>query len=433
LNRHDEAPLSLFHLRIAVACAAGVFSDGFGLGIIGICLSRASTELALTPFWMGLLGGASLFGLFAGSLLTGPAADRFGRRPIFAYNMAVLTALSVLQAFAPSAGTLLAFRVAIGFILGTDYVVSKTLLTEFVPRQLRGRILAFLSIAWAGGYSVAYGVGFAMGRSDPHMWRWMLMTSAVPSLLVVPFRLTVPESPLWLASRGQAAAAREVRDEPGTETVPRIAAESPKSPGAWRQLFSSQWRRRTGVACVFFVCLVIPYFALGTFVSQVMSAMRVDNGYLGGLFYNCSLLIGAIAGLLVVDRIGRRSFVIGSLLITAGSLLVLSWFVHLPLLTMTLLFAVFACVLSAASTLTFVYLPELFPTNLRASGIGLAIATSRIGSALATFLLPIVVEHYGVRAALGACVGVLAFGAAVCYVWAPETRNTELATLEAAQ
>ena len=80
-----------------------MFSDGYGLGIIGIALSQAATHLALSPVWMGLLGGASLFGLFAGALLTGPTADRFGRRPIFAYNMAILAALSLLQGLTDSA------------------------------------------------------------------------------------------------------------------------------------------------------------------------------------------------------------------------------------------------------------------------------------------------------------------------------------------
>jgi putative MFS transporter len=93
---------------------------------------------------------------------------------------------------------------------------------------------------------------------------------------------------------------------------------------------------------------------------------------------------------------------------------------------MIALFAVFAGVLSAASNLCYVYLPELFPTDLRASGIGLAIASSRIGSAASTFLLPVVVSGYGVHAALGACVAVLAFGGVACHALAPETRNCAL-------
>jgi nitrate/nitrite transporter NarK len=85
---------------------------------------------------------------------------------------------------------------------------------------------------------------------------------------------------------------------------------------------------------------------------------------------------------------------------------------------------------SAASNLAYVYLPELFPTALRASGIGLASAISRIGSAVSTFLLPVVVATYGVHTALAACVAVLAAGALICQAWAPETQNLRLENLD---
>ena len=137
------------------------------------------------------------------------------------------------------------------------------------------------------------------------------------------------------------------------------------------------------MACAFFTCQVIPYFAVGTFVSQVMSAM-----------------------------------------------LILCAWTDIPAVAMSILFAVFAGVLSAASNLVYAYLPELFPTNLRASGIGLAIATSRIGSAASTFLLPVIVAGYGVRTALGACVAVLAIGAVICQRWAPETKHVRLGAFD---
>ncbi len=87
------------------------------------------------------------------------------------------------------------------------------------------------------------------------------------------------------------------------------------------------------------------------------------------------------------------------------------------------LFAVFAFVLSAAANLEFGYLPELFPTRLRASGIGFATAVSRIGAAASTFLLPLSVERLGIRATLGVCVAVLFAGGLLCQLLAPETRG----------
>jgi hypothetical protein len=144
---------------------------------------------------------------------------------------------------------------------------------------------------------------------------------------------------------------------------------------------SARWRIHTLVGCTFFACQVIPYFAVGTFVAQLMSALHLRGGYVGGLIYNFSLFAGAIAGLLIVDRISRRSFLVGSFAAAAVAMLILSLFPNVAPAPMVVLFAVFAGVLSAASKIVYVYLPELFPTDLRASGIGLAIAASRIGSA----------------------------------------------------
>jgi len=428
----DDAPLSALHWRLAVASTAGVFADGYGLGIIGIALSIAAPQLQLSPFWIGLIGGASLAGLFAGALLIGPICDQFGRRPIFACNMLLAGALSLLQFLAHSGAQLLIMRLLIGFLLGTDYVVSKALLTELSPRRLRGRMLATLSIAWAGGYACAYAVGFALTSHGADAWRWMLLTSAAPCLLIAPLRLLMPESPLWLVNHGHAERARQIVRQhlgPGV-SAPSVSPVAATRRGRWRQLLSKRWRVRTLVACVFFTCQVIPYFAVGTFVAQLMSALHLQGGYLGGLIYNASLLLGAAAGLLIVDRIPRRRFLIGSFTAAASTMLLLSVWSNMASVPMIALFALFAGVLSAASNLVYVYLPELFPTDLRASGLGMAIAASRIGSAISTFLLPIIVAAYGVRTALSACVVVLALGALVCVRWAPETRFVGLGALD---
>jgi putative MFS transporter len=434
LIAYEEAPLRLFHLRVCVGAAGGEFSDGFGLGIVGISLSLAAPQLGLSAIWMGLLGGASLVGVFAGALLSGPAADRFGRRPIFAYNMAVLGLLSVLQFLVHSRAELLALRLGIGCMLGTDYAVNKPMLIEFTPVRVRGSLLGALSVAWAAGYACAYFAGFALKGVGAEPWRWMLLSSAVHCLAVLPLRWAIPESPLWLTNHGQAAAAaRIVRERFGAHVAPPASVVVPAAKhGRWRQLFSPRWRQRTLVACAFFTCLVIPYFAVGTFVPQVLLAMHLDSAYIGGLMYNLTLLGGGIVGLVVADRLSRRRFLIGSFSVSAATMLALTVWTNIPAVAIIGLFALFAGVLSAASNLVYVYLPELFPTDLRASGIGLSSAVSRIGSAVSTFLLPVIVSTYGIRVALAACVVVLATGAAICVRWAPETQDLRLEALDQA-
>jgi len=429
---YDDAPVRLFHLRVAIGASGGEFSDGFGLGIIGIALSLATPALHLTALWTGLIAGASLVGIFVGALFAGPAADRLGRRPVFACNMAVLGALSLLQVLARSSVQLLALRLAIGVILGTDYAVNKPMLIEFTPRRIRGKLLGMLSVAWAVGYACAYFIGFALQSEGPDAWRWMLLSSAAPCLLVLPLRVTVPETPLWLMRHGQTKkAARIVRERLGANVaLPVCRPDALNGQHRWRKLFSPAWRQRTLLGCAFFSCLVIPYFAVGTFVSQVLSAMSLQSPYGGGLVYNLTLLAGGIAGMLVADHLSRRRFLIGSFAVAAATMLVLTLWRAAPAIAVTILFALFAGVLSAASNLVYVYLPELFPTELRASGIGLSSAVSRIGSAVSTFLLPVVVAAYGIRSALAACVAVLAIGALICQRWAPETGQLRLAELD---
>jgi putative MFS transporter len=199
--------------------------------------------------------------------------------------------------------------------------------------------------------------------------------------------------------------------------------------GEWAELFSKKWRKNTAIGGIFYACQVVPYFALGTFLPKIFEALHVSDKYLGGLAYNIFLLLGAVVGTLVVDRILRRHFLIGTFLIGAGILAVLAAGV-LGSTGVIVAFALFALILSAAANLEFIYPPELFPTHLRGTGVGFAVAASRFGSAISTFLLPTVVQNFGIQAALGACVVVMLFGAITSYLWAPETSKMRLADVQ---
>lgn len=383
-----------------------------------------------------MLGGGSLAGLFLGALASGSGADRFGRRPIYAYNMVVFVGLSLLQLWVASPLQLLVIRFLLGLVLGTDYVVCKALLAECVPRLNRGRALSLMGVAWAVGYALAYIVGFILESRSPAAWRWVLASSAVPALISLPLRLGVPESPLWLMLVGRNEQAQQVIERCVGKGyfLPRVSMVQGHSRldggvSRWGQLLSSRYRRATLVAAMLFFCLVVPYFAVSTFIPQVMAAMHVTGNEVAGLIYILGLMVGSIAGFTIVDWMPRRMFVIGSFAVTSVALLVSTAVAGLPDSLVVVTFAVFSCVLSAAQAQIYVYLPELFPTTIRASGLGLAVAVSRLGAAAGTSLLPWCVTHFGIHIALYLCTLTLAVGGVVSFLWAPETRHVPLVSV----
>lgn len=425
LTTYEDVPLNRFHFRVAVAGSGGQFSDGFVLGIVGIVLVSAGSALDLNALWIGLLGAATLSGLFLGSLITGPIADRIGRSLIFRFDMLLIACLSLSQFFIQEAWQLLLTRLLIGLVLGADYVVSKTLVTEHAPRHFRGRLLSFLAVAWAAGYVFAYLAGFSLSGLGDEAWRFMLIASAIPELIVFAFRVGIPESPLWLLRNGRPEEARMIMDRTvGSHVVMPPETPAPaKKQNRYRELFSSKHRTRTIVGITFYVCQVIPYFALGTFSPMVMESLGVTNSLMGGALYNVFLLTGAIIGMVIIDMMPRRVFLVYSFFL--GAVLLLSLVLVAPHSSVgaVILFASFALVLAAAANLEFIYPPELFPTEVRASGLGVVTAGSRLGSAVSTFFLPIVVAGAGVNTVLFSCVGILIIGGLVTLRWAPETRR----------
>jgi putative MFS transporter len=425
---YEDAPTTRFHVLVAVAAAGGQFSDGYILGTIGIALALAAEPLQLSALWLGLLGGASLAGLFLGSLLLAPLADRFGRRPLLVPTMAVFAMVSVLQFFVTAPWQLLILRLLLGLLLGIDYVVCCTVVAEFSPRRTRGRLLSLLVFIWSVGYTTAFIVGTLLAATLPHAWRWILFSSAIPSAIVFVMRLAIPESPTWLVQRGRSAAAREIvtRHVGKHVQLPVISSAPPQSLKAtWTELCSAKYRRRTLVGAIFYTTLVIPYFALSTFIPAVLGALGIHDTYVGGVVYNVFILLGSGFGLWVIDKITRRQFLVGGFYLSVVILLFLVTARAAPL-TAGAAAALFAFVLAASTNLCYVYLPELFPTRLRASGVGVGTAASRIGSASSTFMLPVCVESIGIHPTLALCVGVLLAGGLFCHAFAPETQGRSI-------
>lgn len=176
----DDLPIGRFHLKIAGLTFGAHFTDGYILGLIGIAFTLINPQMALTPFWQGLIGSSALLGLFLGSLFFGWISDHLGRQKIFLISFVLITIASVMQFYVESALQLFLCRVLIGIGLGGDFSVGHAMLAEFSPRKHRGVLLGSFSVIWTFGYVAATFVGTAMLPLGDDAWRWMLACRRFP-------------------------------------------------------------------------------------------------------------------------------------------------------------------------------------------------------------------------------------------------------------
>ncbi|EJE0742825.1 MFS transporter [Escherichia coli] len=398
--RMDDLPLNRFHCRIAALTFGAHLTDGYVLGVIGYAIIQLTPAMQLTPFMAGMIGGSALLGLFIGSLVLGWISDHIGRQKIFTFSFLLITLASFLQFFATTPEHLIGLRILIGIGLGGDYSVGHTLLAEFSPRRHRGILLGAFSVVWTVGYVLASIAGHHFISESPEAWRWLLRQGRFAEAHAIVHRYFGPHVLLG--------------DEVATATHKHI-----------KTLFSSRYWRRTAFNSVFFVCLVIPWFVIYTWLPTIAQTIGLEDALTASLMLNALLIVGALLGLVLTHLLAHRKFLLGSFLLLAATLVVMACLPSGSSLTL-LLFVLFSTTISAVSNLVGILPAESFPTDIRSLGVGFATAMSRLGAAVSTGLLPWVLAQWGMQVTLMLLAAVLLVGFVVTWLWAPETKALPL-------
>ena len=417
-----------FLRRVTAATALGEGLDGYDLGAISVVLPLITSELSMSSLQAGLIGASSLIGIFIGSPIVGYLTDRFGRKRLFTLDVVSFVILGLLQLVVSNFAELFVVRVLLGIAIGAEYAIGPTMLAELSPSKGRGSRLSYLQVCWYAGFLVAVVVAYVL--TDAGLtWREILATSAVPAALTLVLRYGLPESPRWLLSRDRVEEARRIVNQYlGGERYFReedLGAENAK-PGRYRELFAPQMRKRTAFVSIFWACLVAPYFAIFTFAPEVFASLHLSNARTGTIAANGIAAVGALLGMFLVERVRRRRLLIVSFWVTGIALFVIGGWGSAPGLVVIICFGVFSLFNAASGDLTGVYPAEVFPSELRSSGVGFAAAFSRIGAAAGTFLLPIGITHIGIGASVIIGGAVCVLGAVVSHMWAPNTEGLSL-------
>lgn len=420
-----DLPTSRLHYLAATGVFGGVISDGYSFGSIGAVLPSVSDTLKSTVWDVGAIGSGTLFGLLSGCLFVGIAADRFGRKPLLCIGMALAAVISILQGFVTSSNQLISLRFLLGIVLAADYVAGASYQSEFSRTSHRTSLLSAMMLFWGIGFALAYQIGFLLCTSFTEGWRWCLMLGALPTALTCALRLWLPESPLWLHAQTRTAEAARIilRHFPRHKVVFPEHERSVVAQASWRVLFSKKIGGRVLIAITVLLGQIVPYFLIGIFLLRILSQLGIKSPYVSSVIYTFFIIIGSFIGVLIMNRIKRRDFIIFTFLICGIDLLLMASGIFSSPVIVIVLFSIFAAVISAASCAQYVYFPELFPVGVRTSAQGLAQSTSRIFAAMITLTIPRLTQGLGIDNVLYLTgIWMLAAGF-ICWFYAPETRG----------
>lgn len=422
----DDVEMSPFLRKVVLFSSGGSFLDGYALSIIGVALVQLGPALGLTSTDQALIGAASLAGIFAGSLLAGRLTDGLGRRTMFILDVTAIGVASLASVFIATAWQLVVLRLLLGFFVGADYPIATSLITEFVPRRARATGMGLVSIAWYVGATAAAFVGFAL-VDVAQGWRWMLGSAVLPCLFLLVGRRDIPESPRWLARRGRLEAARSTVHRVYGEDVELDDEEPVKT--RFAAVFRAGYARRVVYLGVLILCQVVPMYAMYTFGPQILEAFGLGSdrmSILGEALISVFFIIGSVPAMFWLNSLGRRPLLIGSLALMAVGLLIPGVAPAAPAAVIVVAFGIYAFFSGGPGILQWLYPNELFPTEIRATAVGVAIALSRIGVVVSTDGLPLFMAAFGVGPTMLVGAGLLLVALVWSIVDAPETRHLTL-------
>ncbi|MXQ75970.1 MFS transporter [Rhodococcus rhodochrous] len=436
-QRLDDLPFTGRHRRLLTGSGVGWALDAMDVGLISFVMAALAVQWDLSSTQLSWIGSIGFVGMAIGASLGGLLADRIGRRQVFAATLLVYGLATGAAALSTSVAMLIALRFVVGLGLGAELPVASTLVSEFAPRKVRGRVVVALEAFWAVGWLLAALIGYFVVPTSDNGWRWALAVGLVPAAYALVVRFGLPESVRYLESRGRHAEAEEiVRDyerSAGVTSVPEDSDDTDDSEQSVAEVErpprGSVWapslRRRTAALWIVWFGINFSYYGAFIWLPSLLVAQGFDLvtsfGYT--LLITLAQLPGYGVAAWLIEVWGRRLtlgvFLAGSA-VSAG----LFGLAETP-----------GTIVAAGMALSFFNLgawgalyaigPELYPTPVRGAGTGSAAAFGRLASIIAPLLVPVLLGAGGNGLVFGAFAASFVVAAVAAFTL-PERAGTVL-------
>ncbi|PZV81503.1 sugar porter (SP) family MFS transporter [Algoriphagus aquaeductus] len=395
---------------VSITAALGGFLFGFDTAVISGAERDIQEIWQLSDWIHGLAIASALYGTVIGALFGGIPADRFGRKKSLLWIGLFYFVSALGSAVAWDITSFTLFRFLGGLGVGASSVVAPMYISEIAPAKNRGLLVALYQFNIVFGIVMAYVSNYLIGTAGlPEDWRWMLGVEAIPALIYSVMIFSIPESPRWLIAKfNELKKAREIltrTDPDGVDEAIRLAIEEEKSMkqnAGFGALFNKRFFSSTMLAVMiaFFNQVsginAIIYFAPRIFE---MAGISTENALISTIGIGLVNLFATFFGLYLIDRLGRKKLMyIGSFGYIISLSLMAYNFLGPGIPAFWLPIFVFGFIASHAvgqGSVIWVFISEMFPNELRASGQSLGSFTHWILAAVIANVFPFFANSFG--------------------------------------
>ena len=392
----DHAQLKAIHWRVILLSALIIIFDGYDLVIYGVALPKLMVEWQIDTITAGFLGSIALFGMMFGAIIFGSLSDKletygFSRKKLIILCICLFSSFTFLCGYASNPQSFGIFRFLAGLGLGGVMPNVIALMTEYAPKKLRATLVSLMFSGYAVGGMCSALLG--MWLVPQYGWKIMFLLGGLPLLLLPMIWLLLPESIDYLVRRKKTEQAihilKQIDSNVTYTTQTSISlhqANQTSSKTPVKDLFTEN---RGPITLLFwgsvFMALVLVY-ALGNWLPKLM----VEAGYdlSTSLFFlfalNIGGMLGAIGGGYLADRFNLAKVLCTLFLSGAIALFLLSY--SLPTFVLYICIAIAGAASIGGQILLLAYMSQFYSSNIRATGLGMALGVGRLGAILGPIL-----------------------------------------------
>lgn len=369
-------------------CALGLFIDGYDLFIAALAEPFIKQSFHPSPLLLGLIQSSALLGAIIGSITIGRLADLIGRKSMLLMNLLFFVVVALLSSVAWNIPSLILFRFLIGFGVGADYPIVAAYLAEMIKPTNRKQAMALCMFINCLASPFVALIAYIVYQSHPDMtvWRTFFALGALPAAIGLLLRAKLPESFTWKAM-----------------------ADLKKSPSNYTKLFNPNTGRKTFILCATWFFMNMTNYGIGLFTPSILHELaghlsftsHADSAILNTLMINSFVMLGAFISIFVIKHYSIISLQRLGFFMAFIRLVLVSLSPAHYIGIMFFGFILFNFFINLGPGITTYYLPAvLYPSDIRASGHGLASGIAKLGAFIGTLLLPILQSILGIKATI---------------------------------